>query len=199
MIIFREMPESRDENARRYSRARTRFNGTRRNTKWVLRLFLIPFFAPAFWRGAFFLSKMKKGVCAPDNLYFWKGDKMKIKRSKLMENSPKLSQMKEIAERIVKLRGNKSVNYVVSQLQCRGISISRSNYVKMEKAEIMFREDIILALSEIFEVPYEYICTGKCVEDDLFENLENILHKLHQLLSDIEEFIARLNRSHHEN
>ncbi len=124
---------------------------------------------------------------------------MKIKRSKLMENSPKLSQMKEIAERIVKLRGNKSVNYVVSQLQCRGISISRSNYVKMEKAEIMFREDIILALSEIFEVPYEYICTGKCVEDDLFENLENILHKLHQLLSDIEEFIARLNRSHHEN
>ena len=116
-----------------------------------------------------------------------------------MENSPKLSQMKEIAERIVKLRGNKSVNYVVSQLQCRGISISRSNYVKMEKAEIMFREDIILALSEIFEVPYEYICTGKCVEDDLFENLENILHKLHQLLSDIEEFIARLNRSHHEN
>ena len=124
---------------------------------------------------------------------------MKIKRSKLMENSPKLSQMKEIAERIVKLRGNKSVNYVVSQLQCRGISISRSNYVKMENAEIMFREDIILALSEIFEVPYEYICTGKCVEDDLFENLENILHKLHQLLSDIEEFIARLNRSHHEN
>lgn len=124
---------------------------------------------------------------------------MKIKRSKLMENSPKLSQMKEIAERIVKLRGNKSVNYVVSQLQCRGIPISRSNYVKMESAEIMFREDIILALSEIFEVPYEYICTGKCVEDDLFENLENILHKLHQLLSDIEEFIARLNRSHHEN
>lgn len=145
------------------------------------------------------MSKMKKGVCAPDNLYFWKWDKMKIKRSKLMENSPKLSQMKEIAERIVKLRGNKSVNYVVSQLQCRGISISRSNYVKMENAEIMFREDIILALSEIFEVPYEYICTGKCVEDDLFENLENILHKLHQLLSDIEEFIARLNRSHHEN
>ncbi len=124
---------------------------------------------------------------------------MKIKRSKLMENSPKLSQMKEIAERIVKLRGNKSVNYVVSQLQCRGISISRSNYVKMENAEIMIREDIILALSEIFEVPYEYICTGKCVEDDLFENLVNILHKLHQLLSDIEEFIARLNRSHHEN
>ena len=112
---------------------------------------------------------------------------MKIKRSKLMENSPKLSQMKEIAGRIV------------LQLQCGGISISRSNYVKMENAEIMFREDIILALSEIFEVPYEYIYTGKCVEDNLFEDLENILHKLHQPLSDIEKFIVRLNRYQDEN
>ena len=124
---------------------------------------------------------------------------MKIKRSKLMENSPKLSQMKEIAGRIVGLRGNKSVNYIVLQLQCRGISISRSNYVKMENAEIMFREDIILALSEIFEVPYEYIYTGKCVEDNLFEDLENILHKLHQPLSDIEKFIVRLNRYQDKN
>lgn len=124
---------------------------------------------------------------------------MKIKRSQMMENSPQRLQMEEIAERIIKLRGDKSVNYVVSQLQLRGIPISRSNYVKMETAQIMFHEDIFLVLPEIFPVSYDYIYTGKCIEDDLFENLENILHKLHQLLSDIEEFIARLNRSHHEN
>lgn len=124
---------------------------------------------------------------------------MKIKRSQMMENSPQRLQMEEIAERIIKLRGDKSVNYVVSQLQLRGIPISRSNYVKMETAQIMFHEDIFLVLPEIFPVSYDYIYTGKCIEDDLLENLENILHKLHQLLSDIEEFIARLNRSHHEN
>ena len=123
---------------------------------------------------------------------------MKIKRSQMMENSPQRLQMEEIAERIIKLRGDKSVNYVVSQLQLKGISISRSNYVKMETAQIMFHEDIFLVLPEIFPVSYDYIYTGKCIEDDLFEDLENILCKLHQLLIDIEEFIARLNRYHHE-
>ena len=123
---------------------------------------------------------------------------MKIKRSQMMENSPQRLQMEEIAERIIKLRGDKSVNYVVSQLQLRGISISRSNYVKMGTAQIMFHEDIFLVLPEIFPVSYDYIYTGKCIEDDLFEDLENILCKLHQLLIDVEEFIARLNRYHHE-
>ena len=123
---------------------------------------------------------------------------MKIKRSQMMENSPQRLQMEEIAERIIKLRGDKSVNYVVSQLQLRSISISRSNYVKMETAQIMFHEDIFLVLPEIFPVSYDYIYTGKCIEDDLFEDLENILCKLHQLLIDVEEFIARLNRYHHE-
>ena len=111
---------------------------------------------------------------------------MRKKRVEQMNDSFARLQMKEIAERVGQLRTNhkQSVADIVLQLELLGIYISRSTYAKMEKGELMFREDILLGLSKIWGVSLEYICTSTEYPTKYHEDLSDIITKIEKNLKD---------------
>ncbi len=122
---------------------------------------------------------------------------MRKKLNVQMEESSARIKMKEIAGRVKGIRGDQSILDVIKQLELLGIIVSRSNYKRMEDGEIMFREDVLLGLSKIFGVSFEFIFTGKTYAENHCEDMDEIIKKLEKSMEDIRIWIKILHHNHH--
>ena len=122
---------------------------------------------------------------------------MKKRRNVQMEESSARFQMEEIAGRVKQIRGEQSIQEVVTELELLGIPVSRSNYRRMEEGTIMFHEDVLLGLSKIFGVSFEFIFTGKTYAENHCEDMDDIIKKLEKSMEDIRIWIKILHHNHH--
>lgn len=122
---------------------------------------------------------------------------MRKKLNVQMEESSVRNIMEEIAGRVKQIRGDQSIQEVIRELELLGVTVSRSNYQRMEDGKIMFREDILLGLSKIFGVSFDFIFTGKTNAENHCENMEDIIEKLEKDIENIRLGIKILNHNRH--